>query len=51
MSRDEYVQLLSDLLSKDPIKIRDANQRLYTQLVTEQGAPRAANLVLAEVGA
>lgn len=51
MDREEYVQTLRDILSRDPRKIRDANQRLFTAVVANGGGDhrREADLVLAEV--
>jgi hypothetical protein len=58
LERFEYVNLMRDLLSGDPQKVRDANRRLYVETCSdhdETGAPikapsnREADLVLAEV--
>lgn len=55
IERSEYVDILKDLLSKDPARIRDANRRLYlTAVVDYSESPddvghREADLVLAEV--
>jgi hypothetical protein len=58
MQRDEYVQVMKDLLSRDPARIRDANRRLFRQAVVDgngtaryapEGSNREADLVLAEV--
>lgn len=51
LDRDEYIQTIKGLLSKDPTKIRDANRTLYRAIAGE-GAPEPsdteADLVLAE---
>jgi hypothetical protein len=56
IERAEYVQILKDLLSRDPSRVRDANRRLYLTAVVELENPaeapagnREADLVLAEV--
>lgn len=52
ISREEYVQALRDLFSKDPMKIREANRKLYAVCVTNGGGPAGSHtepdLVLAE---
>lgn len=58
MSREQYVELLRDLLSGDPVRIRRANLALYRVAVIESSAgvsipdnghKREADLVLAEI--
>jgi hypothetical protein len=52
VSRDEYVTLLRELLSRDPERIREANRRLYSHVVDGSGKlpeSREADLALAEV--
>lgn len=54
MTRDEYVKLLTDLLSGDPSRVRDANRKLYEccigpEVVTIHTWKRQADLVLAEI--
>lgn len=57
LSRDEYVACLQGLLSRDPIRIRDANRVLFTAVVnypvgdSQSDPKRGADLVLAEVAA
>lgn len=54
MTREEYLRLLRDLLSDDAVRVREANRRLYAEVVAG-GHPllseqqREADLVLAEV--
>lgn len=54
LTREAYVKLLKDLLSRDPARVRDANRILFPALVeTEADSPeirkREADLTLAEV--
>lgn len=54
MTREAYVTLLKDLLSRDPARVRDANRILFPALVESQAdspgvRKREADLTLAEV--
>lgn len=53
MERAEYVKLLQDLLSRDPVRVREANAVLYTHVVepsaTVDDRKREADIVLAEI--
>lgn len=49
LSRDEYVQILKDLFSKDQERIREANRKLYAAAVgSGDGGVREQDLALAE---
>lgn len=51
MTRDAYRRLLAQVMSGDPDALREANRRLYRELVDGGAGRREADLVLAEVAA
>ena len=51
MSRDEYIEALRDLFSKDPEKIRVANRKLYGIAVGTPNGTTEPDLALAEAAA
>lgn len=48
MSHVQYVALLADLLSGDPERVREANQKLYDAVVEEVGSGPSYALIDAE---